>query len=109
MKRMSERRKFSDYEKKSVYAKCNGTCAICGNPVKYKKMTIDHIVPLSKGGTNGMDNLQLACKRCNLMKSDFSTEEFLVDTPTAKAMGFLFLRPLHCRKEIGRASCRERV
>lgn len=74
---MSERRKFSDYEKKSVYAKCNGTCAICGNPVKYKKMTIDHIVPLSKGGTNGMDNLQLACKRCNLMKSDFSTEEFL--------------------------------
>lgn len=74
---MSKRRKFSDYEKKSVYAKCNGTCAICGNPVKYKKMTIDHIVPLSKGGTNGMDNLQLACKRCNLMKADFTAEEFV--------------------------------
>ena len=74
---MAERRKFSDYEKKSVSAKCNGTCAICGNPVKYKKMTIDHIVPLSKGGTNGMDNLQLACKRCNLMKADFTAEEFV--------------------------------
>lgn len=74
---MAERRKFSDYEKKSVYAKCNWTCAICGNPVKYKKMTVDHIIPLSKGGTNAMDNLQLACKRCNLMKADFSPDEFI--------------------------------
>lgn len=70
------RRKFSDYEKKTLYAKYNGRCAICGNPVAFKDMTVDHKTPLSKGGTNAMDNLQLACHSCNLMKTDFSVEEF---------------------------------
>lgn len=73
---MSERRKFTDYEKKTVYAKYNGKCAICGKPVKYKKLTIDHNIPLSKGGTNEMSNLQLACRECNLMKSGLNTQEF---------------------------------
>lgn len=73
---MSERRKFTDYEKKTVYAKYNGCCAICGKPVKFDKLTIDHKTPLSKGGTNEMSNLQLACRECNLMKNGLSLEEF---------------------------------
>lgn len=36
------RRTFTLYEKQVIYAKCNGKCAICGKPVKFKKMTIDH-------------------------------------------------------------------
>lgn len=73
---MSERRKFTDYEKKTVYAKYNGCCAICGKPVKFADLTINHKVPLSKGGTNERSNLQLACRECNLMKSGLTTEEF---------------------------------
>lgn len=73
---MSERRKFSDIEKKSVYAQYNGKCAICGKAVKYKRMTIDHIVPLSQGGTNEYKNLQLACHSCNRMKNDFTVDQF---------------------------------
>lgn len=78
---MSSHRVFSDYEKKTVYAKCNGVCAICGKPVKFKKMTVDHIVPLSKGGTNDRSNLQLAHLSCNRAKADMSADEFfgLVD------------------------------
>lgn len=74
---MAQRKIFSDYEKKTIYAKCDGKCAICGKPVKFKHMTVDHKVPLSKGGTNEPSNLQLSCLECNRMKADFLTEEFM--------------------------------
>lgn len=73
---MSERRQFTDYERKTVYAKGNGKCAICGKPVKFKKMTVDHIKPLSQGGTNEFSNLQLACHSCNRLKNNFMKAEF---------------------------------
>lgn len=41
---MANRRKFTLDEKRIVYAKYNGKCAICGQPVKFKKMTVDHKV-----------------------------------------------------------------
>ena len=74
---MSERRQFTDYERKTVYAKGNGKCAICGKLVKFKKMTVDHKIPLSKGGTNAFSNLQPAHRTCNLAKSEFTTEELI--------------------------------
>lgn len=74
---MASNRKFTDYEKKTIYAKANGKCAICGKPVKYKEMTVDHRVPLTKGGTNDLENLQLAHLSCNRAKADMSSDEFL--------------------------------
>lgn len=74
---MSKRRTFSDYEKKTVYALGNGRCALCGKPIRFADFTIDHKVPLSKGGTNDFDNLQPACYKCNNMKSDMTTQELL--------------------------------
>lgn len=44
------------------------TCQICGQ----EGNTVDHIVPLSKGGTDNLDNLQCACKRCNYSKGGLS-------------------------------------
>ena len=73
---MSERRKFTTYEKETVYERYNGHCAICGRPVSPKRMTISHKTPLSKGGTNGMDNLLLSCWSCSQAKQNLSMEEF---------------------------------
>lgn len=39
--------------------------------------TLDHYVPLSRGGTNAYWNLVLACWRCNQDKGDVSAEEFI--------------------------------
>ena len=41
-------------------------CAICGHPAEH----LDHVTPLSRGGTDHPSNLQPLCARCNLRKSD---------------------------------------
>ena len=74
---MAQNKIFSDYEKKTIYAKANGKCAICGKPIKFKEMTVDHKIPLSKGGTNDLSNLQLAHLMCNRAKSDLMNDEFM--------------------------------
>jgi 5-methylcytosine-specific restriction endonuclease McrA len=46
-------------------------CTYCGAPwTKENPLTIDHIVPLTRGGTNARENLTVACYRCNRAKSD---------------------------------------
>jgi 5-methylcytosine-specific restriction endonuclease McrA len=51
--------------------KHNFQCQSCGATVEDgAKLEIDHIKPVSKGGTNDPDNLQVLCKNCNLGKSD---------------------------------------
>lgn len=42
-------------------------CQYCGST---KQLTIDHIVPLSKGGKHTWDNVVTACERCNQRKGD---------------------------------------
>lgn len=74
---MAERRKFTDYEKKTVYARGNGRCGICGKHIDYEVMTVDHKIPLSKGGTNDFSNLQPACGTCNLLKSALTMPELM--------------------------------
>ena len=66
-----------DKNKKRIYA-TQTVCGICGKPVDFSlkfphplSPTIDHIIPLSKGGhPSDIDNLQLAHRCCNRQKSD---------------------------------------
>jgi len=44
-------------------------CQHCGTELKYKEMQIDHITPLSAGGSNDLDNLQVLCRGCHFVKS----------------------------------------
>ncbi len=51
--------------------KHNHQCQSCGATVEDgAKLEVDHIVPVSKGGTNEPENLQVLCKTCNIGKSD---------------------------------------
>lgn len=52
-------------------------CWYCGRRVKNpKELTIDHIIPRSKGGTNDMDNVFMVCKNCNSSKRDMDVLEW---------------------------------
>jgi 5-methylcytosine-specific restriction endonuclease McrA len=58
-------------------AKCllyGNTCVYCGN---VEPLTADHVIPLSKGGSNNIDNILPVCKSCNSSKKDKTFEEFL--------------------------------
>lgn len=49
-------------------------CCICGS---HNNVCVDHIIPVSKGGTNERSNLQSLCKRCNDIKGNRLTNEEL--------------------------------
>lgn len=51
-------------------------CAYCGVAFGALTPTVDHCVPLSRGGTNDLDNLVWACLPCNLRKGTKTAEEF---------------------------------
>lgn len=50
-----------------ILHKYNFKCVHCGER-DIKKLTIDHIEPISKGGTDELCNLQILCKSCNSKK-----------------------------------------
>lgn len=72
-----KRKQFTTEERIHVYNKNKGRCAICGRFVAFDKFTIDHIIPLSKEGTNELNNLQCTCKTCNLIKQDILPEDLM--------------------------------
>jgi len=70
------------YERETVYAermilygRDRYTCAFCGEVFTVRNLTIDHLVPRSKGGKNTWMNTVSACKPCNVKKSDRTPEE----------------------------------
>lgn len=64
---------FSKAEWDAIIRKQRGRCAECG---KKRKLTIDHVVPVAKGGCNYAFNLQGLCRPCNTRKHiKFTTSE----------------------------------
>ena len=54
-----------------VFKRDNYTCVECGaSRDDGATLHIDHKIPVSKGGTDELDNLQTLCSKCNLNKSD---------------------------------------
>lgn len=65
-----KRKKITDTMRHQVYAADNYTCRVCGFTDEYGHgLTVDHIQPLAKGGTNTKDNFQCLCQTCNAFKS----------------------------------------
>lgn len=59
-----------------VWQKYDCCCAYCGEPLHYKEMQVDHILPIKRGGKDEIENCNPSCRQCNFYKSDFTLEEF---------------------------------
>lgn len=60
----------SVHDRQLVIGRAHDRCEYCLSPTAYatESFDIDHIVPLSRGGTTVVDNLALACSGCNSHK-----------------------------------------
>jgi hypothetical protein len=58
------------FSRSNVYLRDEGRCQYCGNHVERKDATLDHVVPVSKGGKSTWENSTTACAPCNSKKSD---------------------------------------
>ena len=60
----------SEKEIKKLYS---GPCVVCGS---IDNITIDHIIPITKGGTHSIGNLQSMCRSCNSTKNNRFMSQF---------------------------------
>jgi 5-methylcytosine-specific restriction endonuclease McrA len=58
--------------RQNVFKRDNFECQYCGTR---RELTLDHVMPSSRGGAHTWTNLVTACKRCNAKKGDFTPDE----------------------------------
>lgn len=56
----------------NIFKRDNHQCVYCGSR---EDLTLDHVMPKSRGGKTSWDNLVAACRKCNARKGDFTPEE----------------------------------
>ena len=65
-----KRRKWTDEEKHDTLKACGSRCACCNKKLTLETLTMEHVVPISKGGENISENLVALCSHCNSTKSN---------------------------------------
>lgn len=61
--------------RRNIFERDNHTCQYCGKRFPKPDLTIDHVLPRSRGGLDSWENLVLACVACNLRKRDQTPDE----------------------------------
>jgi hypothetical protein len=65
-----------------IFERDGYVCQYCSKQLTRFTTTLDHIVPVSQGGTNSFENVTTACRECNSRKTGKSLGDFLADNPT---------------------------
>lgn len=60
-----KRKKFSTKKREKIFQKSQGKCIPCGDDININRFDCCHIIALSKGGKNNLNNLVAGCKKCN--------------------------------------------
>ncbi len=60
------------YNRKNLYLRDNHQCQYCG---KTAELTVDHVIPKSRGGRDDWENVVVCCIKCNNKKGDLTLQE----------------------------------
>jgi hypothetical protein len=104
--RRPKKRKLSLFELAKV---CDYTCQYCFEKFPLKQLSIDHVQPRSKNGSDDHDNRVLSCVACNRQKSDLAPwfdkngkiptpptiPAIMLNTPTIRTEWLPFVRNIH--------------
>ena len=73
------------YSRRNIYQRDDNLCQYCGKKVDKKSLTLDHVIPKSRGGKSSWTNVVASCVWCNSEKGDKLLSELgwkLLKTPT---------------------------
>ena len=73
---MSDRRRLTPTDRRSVYNLTGGRCAYCGQELAFRDIQVDHVVPLHLGGADEAFNMFPACRSCNHYKRGMELERW---------------------------------
>jgi len=63
------------FSRRNIYRRDTFECQYCGNRPGLKYLSIDHVIPVSKGGKTSWENCVVACVRCNTRKGNRTPEQ----------------------------------
>lgn len=62
--------------KDNILRRDDYTCRFCGQRFEARELTIDHLIPIARGGLDEPTNYVTCCESCNQRKADMPLEEF---------------------------------
>ncbi len=63
------------FSRQSIFERDRNLCQYCGTLLPRSQLTIDHVIPHSRGGGESWENLVVACMKCNVHKGSRTPEE----------------------------------
>ena len=58
------------FSRRNIFERDKNQCQYCGKTFAKPDLTLDHVIPRSKGGRDAWENLVLACMKCNVRKAN---------------------------------------
>ena len=63
-------RSFVQFSRENIFLRDNHTCQYCGIKLPPAQLTMDHVIPLSRGGKKNWQNIVTSCRDCNHQKGN---------------------------------------
>ena len=71
----NKRKHIVRFNRHNVFLRDHHTCQYCGQKPGTHRLTLDHVIPVVKGGQKSWENIATACRPCNLKKGGRTPEE----------------------------------
>src|SRR5215470_4698227 len=63
------------FSRHNIYIRDGNRCQYCGHKFPSSELSLDHVIPLSRGGTSSWENIVCSCLKCNVKKGNRTPAE----------------------------------